>query len=38
VAKAVFAAAQGSIATPARGKLGWTVIRVDAINNVAAKF
>ena len=37
VAKAVFAAAQGSIATPARGKLGWTVIRVDAINNVAAK-
>jgi len=37
VASAVFAAAQGSIATPARGKLGWTVIRVDAINNVAAK-
>ena len=37
VANAVFAAAQGSIATPARGKLGWTVIRVDAINNVAAK-
>ncbi|MBJ7253466.1 MAG: SurA N-terminal domain-containing protein [Sphingomonadaceae bacterium] len=37
VAKAVFAAAQGSIATPARGKLGWTVIRVDAINNIAAK-
>jgi peptidyl-prolyl cis-trans isomerase D len=37
VASAVFAAAQGSVATPARGKLGWTVIRVDAINNVAAK-
>ena len=37
VASAVFAAAQGSIAKPARGKLGWTVIRVDAINNVAAK-
>jgi peptidyl-prolyl cis-trans isomerase D len=37
VASAVFAAAQGSIATPARGKLGWTVIRVDAINNIAAK-
>jgi peptidyl-prolyl cis-trans isomerase D len=37
VANAVFAAAQGSVATPARGKLGWTVIRVDAINNVAAK-
>jgi peptidyl-prolyl cis-trans isomerase D len=37
VANAVFAAAQGSVAAPARGKLGWTVIRVDAINNVAAK-
>ena len=37
VAKAVFAAAQGSIATPARGKLGWTVIRIDAINTIAAK-
>jgi len=37
VAKAVFAAAMGSIATPARGKLGWTVIRVDAINTIAAK-
>ncbi|WP_432815587.1 peptidylprolyl isomerase [Sphingorhabdus sp.] len=37
VANAVFAAAQGSVTTPARGKLGWTVIRVDAINNVAAK-
>jgi peptidyl-prolyl cis-trans isomerase D len=37
VANAVFAAAMGSIATPARGKLGWTVIRVDAINTIAAK-
>ena len=37
VANAVFAAVQGSIAKPARGKLGWTVIRVDTINNVAAK-
>jgi peptidyl-prolyl cis-trans isomerase D len=37
VANAVFAAAQGSVAKPARGKLGWAVIRVDAINNVAAK-
>lgn len=37
VANAVFATAQGSIAKPARGKLGWSVIRVDAINNVAAK-
>ncbi|MFN3620223.1 peptidyl-prolyl cis-trans isomerase [Sphingorhabdus sp.] len=37
VADAVFAAAQGTVAKPARGKLGWTVVRVDAINNVAAK-
>jgi peptidyl-prolyl cis-trans isomerase D len=37
VANAAFAAASGSVATPARGKLGWTVLRVDAINNVAAK-
>lgn len=37
VADAVFAAAQGSIAKPARGKLGWAVVRVDAVNQVAAK-
>ena len=37
VADAVFAASQGSIARPARGKLGWAVVRVDAINQVAAK-
>ena len=37
VADAVFAAAQGTVAKPARGKLGWAVVRVDAINNVAAK-
>lgn len=37
VANAVFATAMGRIATPARGKLGWTVIRVDAINTIAAK-
>lgn len=37
VADAVFAAAKGTIAKPARGKLGWTVVRVDAINQVAAK-
>lgn len=37
VADAVFATAQGGIAKPARGKLGWAVVRVDAINNVAAK-
>ena len=37
VADAVFAAPQGGIAKPARGKLGWAVVRVDAINQVAAK-
>lgn len=37
VADAVFAASQGGIAKPARGKLGWAVVRVDAINQVAAK-
>jgi peptidyl-prolyl cis-trans isomerase D len=33
----VFTASQGSLAKPARGKLGWAVVRVDAVNNVAAK-
>lgn len=37
VANAVFAATQGSIAAPARGKLGWAVVRVDAVNKVAAR-
>lgn len=37
VADAVFAAPQGGIAKPARGKLGWAVVRVDSINQVAAK-
>jgi peptidyl-prolyl cis-trans isomerase D len=37
VADAVFAASQGNIAKPARGKLGWAVVRVDAVNQVAAK-
>lgn len=37
VADAVFAATQGSIAKPARGKLGWAVVRIDSINQVAAK-
>ncbi len=37
VADAVFAASQGSLAKPARGKLGWAVVRVDTINQVAAK-
>lgn len=37
VADAVFSTPQGGIAKPARGKLGWAVVRVDAINQVAAK-
>ena len=37
VADAVFAAPQGAVAAPARGKLGWMVVKVDAINQVAAK-
>ena len=37
VADAVFAAKQGTLAKPARGKLGWTVVRVDSVNNVVAK-
>jgi peptidyl-prolyl cis-trans isomerase D len=37
VADAVFATAQGSVAKPARGKLGWAVVKVDAINQAAAK-
>ena len=37
VADAVFSAPQGGIAKPARGKLGWAVVRIDSINQVAAK-
>lgn len=37
VAKAAFAAAQGSIAEPARSSLGWHVMRVDRINRVAER-
>lgn len=37
VADAAFAAAQGTVAKPARSNLGWAVVRVDSINNVAAK-
>ena len=37
VADAVFAAKQRTLAKPARGKLGWTVVRVDSVNNVVAK-
>ncbi|APG62616.1 hypothetical protein LPB140_07255 [Sphingorhabdus lutea] len=37
VANAVFATAQGKIATPAKGKLGWYVMRTDKITNVSAQ-
>ncbi len=37
VADAVFAATQGTLATPSRGKLGWFVVRVDSIKQVGAR-
>lgn len=37
VAQAVFAAPRGSIAAPARGGLGWFVVRVDAVNTTQAR-
>lgn len=37
IADAVFAAENGSIAKPVRGKFGWVVIRINAINTIAAK-
>lgn len=37
VAEVVFSARQGALATPARGKLGWAVIRVDSVNVAAAR-
>ncbi|OYY70751.1 MAG: hypothetical protein B7Y44_02515 [Sphingomonadales bacterium 28-55-16] len=37
VADAAFAAPPGTMAKPARSKLGWAVVRVDSINDVAAK-
>lgn len=37
VAKAVFAATRGSVAAPARSGLGWHVVRVDAVDRVAAR-
>ncbi len=37
VADAVFAATQGAIAAPARGGLGWYVVRVNRINQVAVR-
>lgn len=37
VADAVFAAAQGKLAAPAKGPLGWHVIRVDEVIQIAGK-
>jgi len=37
VAQAAFAAAQGALAQPARGGLGWYVLRVDAIERQPAR-
>jgi peptidyl-prolyl cis-trans isomerase D len=37
VAQAVFTAAQGQLAEPARSALGWHVVRVDRINRIPAR-
>lgn len=37
VAKAAFAAAQGSLVQPTRGGLGWYILRVDAVDNQPAR-
>ncbi|MBA4163408.1 MAG: peptidylprolyl isomerase [Erythrobacter sp.] len=37
VASAAFAATAGTIATPARGPLGWHLVRVDAIERIPAR-
>lgn len=37
VAEAAFAAAQGALSAPAQGQLGWYVMRVDSIEQVAGK-
>ncbi len=37
VATAAFAAAQGSVAAPAKSGLGWHVVRVDKIQTIAGK-
>lgn len=36
VANAAFAAAQGATTQPLQSSLGWHIIRVDAVNNIAA--
>ncbi|OYY67106.1 peptidylprolyl isomerase [Sphingomonas sp. 28-62-11] len=37
IANAVFAAARGSIVGPIKSPLGWTIIRVDSVQQIAAK-
>ncbi len=37
VADAIFAAGQGTMAKPTKGGLGWFVVRVDAVQQVAAR-
>lgn len=37
VAQAVFGAARGTIAAPARGGLGWFVVRVDSVTSTPAR-
>lgn len=37
VAKAAFAATRGGLSAPAQGQLGWYVMRVDAVEQVAGK-
>jgi peptidyl-prolyl cis-trans isomerase D len=37
VADAAFAAAQGSVAAPAKSAIGWHVVKVDAVNRNAGK-
>lgn len=37
VARVAFAAEQGGVAAPARGELGWYVVRADSVQSIAAK-
>lgn len=37
IASAVFAAARGSVVGPIKSAFGWTIIRVDSVDQVAAK-
>lgn len=37
VADAVFTTASGKTSAPARGSLGWYVVKVNAVNNIAAR-